>query len=436
MAGTDAVDHIDAVDLLHDAEPHPVHHPVFTAGAGAAVSWDELADARAALALEARHRRGARAKDQRNAGARLDLIQRRIGVNQRPGVRRVLCNNPSPFTFTGTVTYIVGKGNVAIIDPGPDDEAHAKALLDAVRAIAQGPLRDAADSVDLPDAKAARSAAFCLTAAEGGTLHMDNLRRRPGDFDHATRDRLIAGALQPAAVVAKAQRLRRHFLQQALALLDRYDVLLAPATPFAAQPIGQSHIDLGGERVLIRAVAGMFAQPISFIGLPVLTVPSISELQSGAARIERIRAVEPEDLLGRDPVQLDAAASSAPGAVFVWASLRTGHVLRLRFDAEQDHRHKGFAGIAGNKHCRIVADRRCEFSERQRECAEPAKLRRQLARFLQLHALGFGQRHDVLVSVGGLDVQGRSPVSEEHYIPMILDAICRFLPKQVEFRPL
>ena len=51
----------------------------------------------------------------------------------RPGVRRVLCNNPSPFTFTGTVSYIIGQGNVAIIDPGPDDEAHAAALLDAVR---------------------------------------------------------------------------------------------------------------------------------------------------------------------------------------------------------------------------------------------------------------------------------------------------------------
>ena len=50
-----------------------------------------------------------------------------------PGVRRVLCNNPSPFTFTGTVSYIVGRGKVAIIDPGPDNEAHAAALLDAVR---------------------------------------------------------------------------------------------------------------------------------------------------------------------------------------------------------------------------------------------------------------------------------------------------------------
>src|SRR4030081_209969 len=51
----------------------------------------------------------------------------------RPGVRRILCDNPSPFTFTGTVSYIVGEGKVALIDPGPDDEAHATALLDAVR---------------------------------------------------------------------------------------------------------------------------------------------------------------------------------------------------------------------------------------------------------------------------------------------------------------
>src|SRR5258708_18689896 len=50
----------------------------------------------------------------------------------RPGVRRVLCDNPSPFTFTGTVSYIVGRGKVAIIDPGPDNEAHAAALLQAV----------------------------------------------------------------------------------------------------------------------------------------------------------------------------------------------------------------------------------------------------------------------------------------------------------------
>ena len=50
-----------------------------------------------------------------------------------PGVRRILCDNPSPFTFKGTMSYIVGTGDVAIIDPGPDDERHIAAVLDAVR---------------------------------------------------------------------------------------------------------------------------------------------------------------------------------------------------------------------------------------------------------------------------------------------------------------
>ncbi len=50
-----------------------------------------------------------------------------------PGVRRVMANNPGPFTFKGTISYIIGKGNVAIVDPGPDDPAHIGALLDAVR---------------------------------------------------------------------------------------------------------------------------------------------------------------------------------------------------------------------------------------------------------------------------------------------------------------
>jgi glyoxylase-like metal-dependent hydrolase (beta-lactamase superfamily II) len=50
-----------------------------------------------------------------------------------PGVRRILVDNPGPFTFKGTLSYIVGEGKVAIVDPGPLDEAHIAALLDAVR---------------------------------------------------------------------------------------------------------------------------------------------------------------------------------------------------------------------------------------------------------------------------------------------------------------
>ncbi len=50
-----------------------------------------------------------------------------------PGVRRIVANNPGPFTFKGTLSYVLGKGKVAIVDPGPDDPEHIKAVLDAVR---------------------------------------------------------------------------------------------------------------------------------------------------------------------------------------------------------------------------------------------------------------------------------------------------------------
>ncbi len=50
-----------------------------------------------------------------------------------PGVRAIVANNPGPFTFKGTVSYIIGRGKVAILDPGPEDDAHIAALLDTVR---------------------------------------------------------------------------------------------------------------------------------------------------------------------------------------------------------------------------------------------------------------------------------------------------------------
>ena len=48
-----------------------------------------------------------------------------------PRVRRVLARNPSPFTFTGTQTHIVGQGEVAVVDPGPDLAEHVDAILRA-----------------------------------------------------------------------------------------------------------------------------------------------------------------------------------------------------------------------------------------------------------------------------------------------------------------
>ncbi len=57
------------------------------------------------------------------------------GVPQEvaPGARRIVANNPGPFTFKGTNTYLAGRGAVAVIDPGPDDEAHRQAIFKALR---------------------------------------------------------------------------------------------------------------------------------------------------------------------------------------------------------------------------------------------------------------------------------------------------------------
>jgi glyoxylase-like metal-dependent hydrolase (beta-lactamase superfamily II) len=63
---------------------------------------------------------------------KLDLAPDRVD-EPMPGVRRIMADNPGPFTFKGTLSYIVGRGKVAIIDPGPDDSAHIGALLEAVR---------------------------------------------------------------------------------------------------------------------------------------------------------------------------------------------------------------------------------------------------------------------------------------------------------------
>ncbi len=50
-----------------------------------------------------------------------------------PGVRRILCNNPSAFTFRGTNTWIIGRGRVAVLDPGPEDATHLAAILGALK---------------------------------------------------------------------------------------------------------------------------------------------------------------------------------------------------------------------------------------------------------------------------------------------------------------
>jgi 1-carboxybiuret hydrolase len=128
-------------------------------------------------------------------------------------------------------------------------------------------------SIEVANAGLARSAAYLITMAEGASLHLDRLRSEHGAFDLDVRDRLIAGAMVPGAWVTKAQKFRRIFQAQMRALFEDVDVLIAPATPCTAPTIGQKTFLLDGLELPVRANLGLFTQPISFIGLPVVSVP-------------------------------------------------------------------------------------------------------------------------------------------------------------------
>jgi len=129
-------------------------------------------------------------------------------------------------------------------------------------------------TVILPQAAAARSAAYVITAMEGAQLHLPRLRTRPQDFDPETRERFMAGALLPGSWYVKAQRFRRHYRANVLKVFDEVDIVLAPATPASAPKIGQAMMKLDGVELSVRANLGVFTQPISFIGLPVVAVPT------------------------------------------------------------------------------------------------------------------------------------------------------------------
>jgi len=147
-----------------------------------------------------------------------------------------------------------------------NDDARS-AVATAARAL------NASDEVTFADAEIARSSAFLISASEGGNHYLPALRATPERFEPLSRERLLAGAMIPAAWYIQAQRFRRHFQQQVLPLFAQFDVLIAPATPCSATTIGQETMHINGTDLPTRASMGMLTQPISFLGLPVTTVP-------------------------------------------------------------------------------------------------------------------------------------------------------------------
>jgi aspartyl-tRNA(Asn)/glutamyl-tRNA(Gln) amidotransferase subunit A len=169
--------------------------------------------------------------------------------------------------------------------------------------------------VEIAEAARARAAAYVITTCEGASLHLDRLRRRPGDFDPAVRDRLLAGALVPGALVDRAQKFRRWYRARVLELFNTVDVIIAPATPCVAPKLGQVNFVLDGVELPVRANIGIHTQPISFIGLPVVAVPI--PLEPMPIGVQIIAAPWREDIALRVAYALEqagVAVAPRPGA--------------------------------------------------------------------------------------------------------------------------
>lgn len=159
-----------------------------------------------------------------------------------------------------------------------------------------------------PDAGLARAAAFIITASEGGSLHLNDLRTRSADFEPLSVDRFIAGALQPVDWYLRAQRFRRGYRDKVNALFEHWDVLLCAATPCAAPVIGTEWLDINGTQQPSRAAMGLLTQPISFAGCPVVAAPMWPGSTDGMPiGVQVIAAPWREDLAFRAAAMLQRA---------------------------------------------------------------------------------------------------------------------------------
>ena len=119
----------------------------------------------------------------------------------------------------------------------------------------------------------------------------------------------------PGVWVARAQKFRRRFRAETLTLFRDVDILLAPATPCRAPKLGQKTFVLDGREMLVRPNLGLFAQPISFIGLPVVATPVWTDGEGLPIGVQIIAAPWREDLALRVAWALEqAGVARAPVA--------------------------------------------------------------------------------------------------------------------------
>ena len=184
---------------------------------------------------------------------------------------------------------------------------HATPAARSVAALAAKTL-GASEEVIWPEPALARAAAFIITASEGGSLHLQDLRTRSDDFEPLSVDRFISGALQPADWYIKAQRYRRAYRDEVNALFEQWDLLITPATPVSSPVIGTDWLEINGVKHPSRPAMGLLTQPISFAGCPVVAAPMWPEGTGGMPiGVQLIAAPWREDIALRAALMLQQA---------------------------------------------------------------------------------------------------------------------------------
>ncbi|NEP11091.1 MAG: AtzE family amidohydrolase [Symploca sp. SIO2C1] len=191
-------------------------------------------------------------------------------VLQGADERDPICTNRPPELCLPQLNQGIEGLRIAVADGYFAEGAEPEAL-EAVAQVADA--LNVTASITIPEAKRARAAAYIITAAEGANLHLANLRSRPKDFDPATRDRFLAGTLIPATWYIQSQKFRQWYRDRVREIFQKVDVIMAPTTPCVAPGIGQKTMVIAGKELLVRPHLGLFTQPLSFIGLPVISVP-------------------------------------------------------------------------------------------------------------------------------------------------------------------
>jgi len=226
-------------------------------------TYGRISRAGAVLFAESLDHVGSFARSVRDLALSFDVMQ---GADPLDPLRS---NHPREFTVS-SLPKGTGDLRIAMVD----DPYFQQGIPEVFEPVQQAAKALAASRrVTIPEVEKARAAAYIITACEGGNLHLPDLRTRPQDFDPVVIERFLAGSLLPASWYQHAQRFRSIFRDRIRELFRTVDIILAPVTPCPAIRVGQPTIQIGGNDLPARPNIGIFTQPFSFIGLPIVSVP-------------------------------------------------------------------------------------------------------------------------------------------------------------------